>query len=140
LIRFGNRQIQSGLDWILGPHTRRDNPLSGSFPDECVFLFPLCHVVSHYENLTTFYSSGNCFSSPEETLLCKWVSVMKKRIRESVAQAKGPGLPRVKWQYLPLQRLLRGSSVVHMGLVQTDLRGSLLDTTMIDLMFAKQAP
>jgi hypothetical protein len=26
------------------------------------------------------------------------------------------------------------------GLVQTDLRGSLLDTTMIDLMWAKQAP
>ena len=26
------------------------------------------------------------------------------------------------------------------GLVQTDLRGRLLDTTMIDLMWAKQAP
>ena len=26
------------------------------------------------------------------------------------------------------------------GLVQTDLRGSLLDTTMIDLMWAKQPP
>jgi hypothetical protein len=27
LIRFGNWQIQQGLDWMFGPHTQRDNPL-----------------------------------------------------------------------------------------------------------------
>jgi len=31
-------------------------------------------------------------------------------------------------------------SFSRVGLVQTDLRGRLLDTTMIDLMWAKQAP
>jgi hypothetical protein len=39
-----------------------------------------------------------------------------------------------------LLRLLRGSSLSLVGLVQTDLRGSLLDTTMIHLMWSKQAP
>ncbi len=42
------------------------------------------------------------------------------------------------WKCLPLMRLLRFFSRVE--LVQTDLRGRLLDTTMIDLMWAKQAP
>jgi hypothetical protein len=34
-----------------------------------VFLFPPRHVVSHYENLTTFCFSGNFFQSPKKLLV-----------------------------------------------------------------------
>ncbi len=34
-----------------------------------MFLFPPRHVVSHYENLTTFCFSGNFFQSPKKLLV-----------------------------------------------------------------------
>ena len=46
---------------MLGPHTYRDNPLSRIM---CAPIDPPCHSVLHYENLTTFLFSGNCFSIP----------------------------------------------------------------------------
>jgi hypothetical protein len=39
-----------------------------TFPDKCVLLFPLCHVVSHCENLTTFCFSGIFFQILKETV------------------------------------------------------------------------
>ena len=53
-------------------------------------------------------------------------------------QQEFPDLARMARQYLTVPSPERFFSRVR--LVQTDLRGSLLDTTMIDLMWAKQAP
>ncbi len=41
------------------------------------------------------------------------------------------------WRTVSPQRLFSSHSV---GLVKSDFRGSLLDTTLIDVMWAKQAP
>ena len=49
-----------------------------------------------------------------------------------------PRLARMTRQYLAVPALLRFFSNV--GLVKSDLWGSLLDTTLIDVMLAKQAP
>ena len=53
-----------------------------------------------------------------------------------------PDLDRMARQYLsvPATCVSPERFFSRVGLVQTDLRGSLLDTTMIDLMWAKQAP
>ncbi len=53
-----------------------------------------------------------------------------------------PDLDRMARQYLtvPATSAFPERFFSRVGLVQTDLRGSLLDTTMIDLMWAKQAP
>ena len=57
-------------------------------------------------------------------------------------QQEFPDLPRMARQYLavPATSASPERFFSRVGLVQTDLRGSLLDTTMIDLMWAKQAP
>jgi hypothetical protein len=57
-------------------------------------------------------------------------------------QQEFPDLSRMARQYLavPATSASPESFFSRVGLVQTDLRGSLLDTTMIDLMWAKQAP
>jgi hypothetical protein len=53
-----------------------------------------------------------------------------------------PDLVRMARQYptVPVTSRSPERFFSRMGLVQTDLRGSLLDTTMIDLMWAKQVP
>jgi hypothetical protein len=57
-------------------------------------------------------------------------------------QQEFPDLSRMTRQYLtvPVTSASPERFLSRVGLVQTDLRGSLLDTTMIDLMWAKQAP
>jgi hypothetical protein len=113
--------VRVGLD-PRSSHAQRQS----TFPDNVCSYYPPCDVVSHHENLTTFLFFCKFFFNPQESalaLLCcstfgctsvqKWSRVMKKRIRERVTKGK------------------RG---------RTDLRGSLLDTTMIDLMWAKQVP
>ena len=57
-------------------------------------------------------------------------------------QQEFPDLARMARQYLavPATSASPERFFSRVGLVQTDLRGSLLDTTMIDLMWAKQAP
>ena len=57
-------------------------------------------------------------------------------------QKEFPDLTRMVRQYLavPATSVSPERFFSRVGLVQTDLRGSLLDTTMIDLMWAKQAP
>jgi len=57
-------------------------------------------------------------------------------------QQEFPDLSRMARQYLavPVTSASPERFFSRVGLVQTDLRGSLLDTTMIDLMWAKQAP
>ena len=57
-------------------------------------------------------------------------------------QQEFPDLTRMARQYLsvPATSASPERFFSRVGLVQTDLRGSLLDTTMIDLMWAKQAP
>ena len=56
-------------------------------------------------------------------------------------QQEFPDLARMDRQYLPVPVTSTSPErfFSRVGLVQTDLRGSLLDTT-IDLMWAKQAP
>jgi len=46
---YGNWQTQQGSDWMFGPHTHRDNPLSR------IMFAPIDPPVTvcHYENLTT---------------------------------------------------------------------------------------
>jgi len=53
-----------------------------------------------------------------------------------------PDLVRMVRQYLtvPVTSVSPERFFSRVGLVQTDLRGRLLDTTMIDVMWAKQAP
>jgi hypothetical protein len=80
--------VRVGLD-PPSSHAQRQT----TFPDECVLLSPPCHVVSHYENLTTFLFFWKFFFTSRRN--CKWASVMKKQIRERVAEAEGPGLPRM---------------------------------------------
>jgi hypothetical protein len=57
-------------------------------------------------------------------------------------QQEFPDLSRMARQYLtvPATSASPERFFSRVGLVQTDLRGSLLDTTMIDLMWVKQAP
>ena len=57
-------------------------------------------------------------------------------------QQEFPDLVRMARQYLtvPATSASPERFFSRVGLVQTDLRGGLLDTTMIDLMWAKQAP
>jgi hypothetical protein len=57
-------------------------------------------------------------------------------------QQEFPDLARMTRQYLPVPVTSASAErfFSRVGLVQTDLRGRLLDTTMIDLMWAKQAP
>ncbi len=57
-------------------------------------------------------------------------------------QQEFPDLVRMTRQYLtvPATSASPERFFSRVGLVQTDLHGSLLDTTMIDLMWAKQAP
>ena len=60
-------------------------------------------------------------------------------------QEEFPDLARMSRQYLTVLTVPATSAsperfFSRVGLVQTDLRGRLLDTTMIDLMWAKQAP
>ena len=57
-------------------------------------------------------------------------------------QQEFPDLSRMARQYLavPATSASPERFFSRVGLVQTDLRGRLLDTTMIDLMWAKQAP
>ena len=57
-------------------------------------------------------------------------------------QQEFPDLTRMTRQYLtvPATSVSPERFFSRVGLVQTDLRGRLLDTTMIDLMWAKQAP
>ena len=57
-------------------------------------------------------------------------------------QQEFPDLARMARQYLavPATSASPERFFSRVGLVQTDLRGRLLDTTMIDLMWAKQAP
>ena len=57
-------------------------------------------------------------------------------------QQEFPDLTRMSRQYLtvPATSVSPERFFSRVGLVQTDLRGSLLDTTMIDLMWAKQEP
>jgi hypothetical protein len=57
-------------------------------------------------------------------------------------QQEFPDLARMTRQYLavPATSASPKRFFSRVGLAQTDLRGSLLDTTMIDLMWAKQSP
>ena len=57
-------------------------------------------------------------------------------------QQEFPDLTRMVRQYLTVPDTSASPErfFSRVGLVQTDLCGSLLDTTMIDLMWAKQAP
>ena len=57
-------------------------------------------------------------------------------------QQEFPDLSRMTRQYLtvPTTSVSPERFFSRVGLVQTDLSGSFLDTTMIDLMWAKQAP
>jgi hypothetical protein len=57
-------------------------------------------------------------------------------------QQEFPDLSRMARQYLtvPVTSVSPETFFSRVGLVQTDLCGRLLDTTMIDLMWAKQAP
>ncbi len=57
-------------------------------------------------------------------------------------QEEFPDLTRMARQYLtvPATSASPDRFFSRVGLVQTDLRGRLLDTTMIDLMWAKQSP
>ena len=57
-------------------------------------------------------------------------------------QQEFPDLVRMPRQYLavPATSASPERFFSRVGLVQTDLRGRLLDTTMIDVMWAKQAP
>ena len=57
-------------------------------------------------------------------------------------QQEFPDLARMARQYLSVPATSASPEMFfsRVGLVQTDLRGSLLDTTMIDLMWAKRTP
>jgi len=55
-------------------------------------------------------------------------------------QQEFPDLAQMARQYLAVPATSPERFFSRVGLVQTDLRGRLLDSTMIDLMWAKQAP
>ena len=101
--------------------------------------------VSHYENSKKNRLLSCFLKEKKPSLVQKWCRGMTKRTRERVAKAKRAGLSRmmrVGNQYLvvPATSASPERFFSRVGLVQTDLRGSLLDTTMIDLMWAKQVP
>ena len=72
--------------------------------------------------------------------------------RSDLDELLGMSTASMDLEFLDLSRMTRQYLVVpatsasperffsRVGLVQTDLRGNLLDTTMIDLMWSKQAP
>ena len=120
--------VRVGLD-ARSSHAKRQS----TFPDNVCSYCPPCHGVLHYENLTTFLFFSKVQQVPNDTDPLMW---WKQH------QQEFPDLARMARQYLavPATSASPERFFSRVGLVQTDLRGSLLDTTMIDLMWAKQAP
>jgi hypothetical protein len=89
--------------------------------------------VSSVEGETQLQTYMQVQQVPDDTDPLVW---WKKRRREF------PDLTRMARQYLvvPATSVSPERFFSRVGLVQTDLHGRLLDTTMLDLMWAKQTP
>jgi hypothetical protein len=74
--------VRGGLD-ARSSHAQRQS----TFPDNVCSYCPPCHVVSHYENLTTFLFIWNLFFNPQESALApslgaraEWLSCASAKV------------------------------------------------------------
>ena len=131
--------VRVGLD-ARSSHAQRQS----SFPDNVCFCCPPCHGVSHYEN-----SKKNrllsCFFS--KTISIPRAKIVKRNDKtntgEGVKGKKGSTVSdEAGGKSLSDTSTSAGvkSTVIRTSVNIFEASGRLLDTTMIDLMWAKQAP
>ncbi len=88
--------VRPGLDWILGPHTQRDSPLSRVMCDPIAPPVTVCYTMKICVFMVCLLTTFCLFFWRKKIpSVAKMVKSMEKRIRERVSKEKGEGLSRM---------------------------------------------